>query len=218
MPTTAEPDAGAGVADHPAPARWVFGSTAQRRAAVAAAVLALLSVVITVNGARARPGHRIRTVAVPAPPAAATVDATGCPRTAECLVVQRATGLDAVFARAFPNGQVVNVQATLDLRDNRTYRSSLLGLVSVAGGSATVELAAQCVPGAPRSRARLDHSATAHVDLAGNGLIESRQLSVLVPGRPGCAVALLLSSAGAASPFDTAALRLVHDPAAQLHP
>jgi hypothetical protein len=130
-------------------------------------------------------------------------------------VQQRATGLDDAFIRAFPAGQVLNVQATLDLRTNRSYRSSLVGLIE---GSSTVSLTAQCVPGAPRPAARLDRSSTAHVDLAGNSVIEFRQLSVLVPGRPGCGVALLLRTHGSARQFEAAALRLARDPAAQLPP
>jgi hypothetical protein len=194
---------------------WVFASPAQRRLAVLAAALALIALVIAVNAARTRPERHITTITAPAPPAAATVDASGCPAQAECRVQQRATGLDDAFIRAFPAGQVLNVQATLDLRTNRSYRSSLIGLIE---GSSTVSLTAQCVPGAPRPAARLDRSSTAHVDLAGNSVIEFRQLSVLVPGRPGCGVALLLRTRGSARQFEAAALRLARDPAAQLPP
>jgi hypothetical protein len=172
--------------------------------------------VITVNAARAHPERRIRIITAPAPPAAATVDASGCPQLAECRVQQRAAnGLDAAFIRAFPTGQVLNVQATLDLRSNRTYRTSLIGMIE---GASTVSLTAQCVPGAPRPTPRLDRSSTASVDLAGNSVIEFRQLSVLVPGGLGCGVALLLRSRGAAVRFEAAGLRLARDPAVQLSP
>ena len=211
MPTTADPAIRAGTLT--GPVRWTFASTAQRRLAVVAAVLALVSVVITVNAARAHPDRRIRTITTAAPPAAVTVDASGCPVAARCLVVQRAVGLDAAFARAFPAGQVLEVQATVDLDSYRSYRSSLIGLID---STATVTLSTQCVPGAPLSKPRLDRSSTAFVDLAGNSVIEFRQLSVLVPGRPGCGAALLLRTRGAALRYQAAALRLVHDPAAQL--
>ena len=194
---------------------WVFASPAQRRLAVLAAALALIASVIAVNAARTQPERHIVTVTTPAPPAAATVDATGCPVQAECRVQQRATGLDAAFVRAFPAGQVLNVQATLDLHTNRSYRTSLIGLIE---GSSTVSLTAQCVPGAPRPAARLDRSSTAHIDLAGNSVIEFRQLSVLVPGRSGCGVALFLRTRGSALRFSDAALRLARDPAVQLFP
>ena len=205
-------DAAAGAAGSPS---WVFASPAQRRFAVVAVVLALIAVVIAVNAARARPERRITTITAPAPPAAATVDATGCPVEAECTVQQRAIGLDDAFVRAFPAGQVLNVQATLDLRTLRGYRTSLIGSID---GSSTVSLTAQCVPGAPRSKPRLERSSTAHVDLAGNSVIEFRQLSVLVPGRPGCGVALLLRTRGSARQLEDAALRLARDPAVQLLP
>jgi hypothetical protein len=77
---------------------------------------------------------------------------------------------------------------------------------------------AQCVPGAPVSGVRLDRSSTAFIDLKGDSVIEFRQLSTLVPGRPGCGVALLLHTRGAAVRFEAAALRLAHDPAVQLPP
>jgi hypothetical protein len=206
----------AGAATGPAGSpRWAFASPAQRRLAVTAVVLALISTVIAVNAARARPERRITTITLPMPPAAVTVDATGCPVRAACRVQQRAAGLDAAFIRAFPAGQVLNVQATLDLHSNRNYRTSLIG--QIEEGS-TVSLTAQCVPGAPRSAPRLDRSSTAHVDLAGNSVIDSRQLSVLVPGSPGCGVALLLGTRGAAIRFQDAALRLARDPAVQLPP
>jgi len=192
---------------------WVFASRTQRRLAVLAAALALIALVTAVNAARVHPERRTITVTAPAPPAAATVDASGCPVQAECRVQQRATGLDTAFVRAFPAGQVLNVQATLDLRTNRSYRTSLIGSI---GGSATVSLTAQCVPGAPRPSPRLERSSTAHVDLAGNSVIDFRQLSVLTPGRPGCGVAMLLRTRGAAIRFQDAALRLARDPAAQL--
>ncbi|HEX8094989.1 hypothetical protein [Jatrophihabitans sp.] len=196
---------------------WVFASAAQRRLAVLAAALAVIASVIAVNAARTHPERRIVTVTTPAPPAAVTVDATGCPVQAECRVQQRATGLDAAFIRAFPAGQVLNVQATLDLRTNRSYRTSLIGLIE-EGSSSTVSLTAQCVPGAPRPTPRLDRASTAHIDLAGNSVIEFRQLSVLVPGRPGCGVALLLRTRGSAPRFQDSALRLARDPAVQLLP
>ena len=195
--------------------RWVFASALQRRLAAVAAVLALTSMVIAVNAARTEPERRVITVTTPAPPAAATVDATGCPMPARCRVQQRSTGLDAAFIRAFPSGQVLNVQATLDLRTNRSYRTSLIGLIE---GSSTVSLTAQCVPGAPRPTPRLDRSSTAYPDLAGNSVVQFRQLSVLVPGRPGCAVALLLRTRGPAARYQDAALRLARDPAVQLSP
>jgi hypothetical protein len=195
------------------PPRWVFASPAQRRLAVLAAALALIALVIAVNAARVHPERRIITVTAPAPPAAAAVDATGCPAQAQCRVQQRATGLDAAFVRAFPAGQVLNVQATLDLSTNRSYRTSLIGSIE---GSSTVSLTAQCVPGAPRPSARVQRSSTAHIDLAGNSVIDYRQLSVLTPGRPGCGVALVLRTRGAAVRFEDAALRLARDPAAQL--
>ena len=204
--------AAAGPAGSP---RWVFASSAQRLLAVLAAALALIAVVIAVNAARTQPERRVRTIAAPAPPAAATVDATGCPVGARCRVQQRATGLDTAFIRAFPSGQVLNVQATVDLRTYRSYRTSLIGLIE---GSSTVTVTAQCVPGAPRSAPRVDHSSTAHIDLAGNSVIDFRQLSVLVPGRPGCGVALVLRTRGAALRHSDATLRLAHDPAAQLSP
>jgi hypothetical protein len=194
---------------------WVFASALQRRLAVAAVALALVAGVTAVNAARTHPERRITTVTAPAPPAAATVDATGCPVHTECRVQQRAPGLDVAFVRAFPDGQVLNVQATLDLTTDRSYRTSLIGLIE---GSSTVSLTAQCVPGAPRSASRVDPTSTAHVDLAGDSVIDFRQLSVLVPGRPGCGVALLLRTRGSALRFQDAALRLARDPAVQLTP
>jgi hypothetical protein len=205
-------DAAAGPAGSPSRA---FASPAQRRFAVLAVALALISVVIGINAARVHPQRRITTVTAPAPPAAVAVDATGCPAQAQCRVQQRAIGLDDAFVRAFPAGQILNVQATLDLRSLRSYRKSLVGSIE---GSSTVSLTSQCVPGAPRSRPRLEHSSTSFVDLAGNSVIEFRQLSVLVPGRPGCGVALLLRTRGSAARFEDAALRLARDPAVQLIP
>jgi hypothetical protein len=193
----------------------VFASPAQRRLAVLAVVLALISAVIGINAARIHPQRRIITVTAPVRPAAVTVDASGCPAQAPCRVQQRAIGLDDAFVRAFPAGQILTVQATLDLRTLGTYRKSLVGLIE---GSSTVRLTSQCVPGAPPSKPRLERSSTAYVDLAGNNVIEFRQLSVLVPGRPGCGVALLLRTRGAAVRFQDEALRLARDPAVQLSP
>jgi hypothetical protein len=176
-------------------------------------VLAFVSVVITVNAARAHPDRITRTITTAAPPAAVTVDATGCPVTAHCVVQQRAAGLDGAFARAFPAGQVLDLQTTVDLDNYRSYRSSLIGLIDT---TSTVSLSTQCVPSAPPSEPQLDRSSTAFVDLAGNSVIEFRQLDVLVPGRPGCGVAVLLRTRGAAYRYEAAALRLAHDPATQL--
>jgi hypothetical protein len=195
--------------------RWAFASPVQRRLAVLAAALALVSAVITVNAARAHPERRVRSVVVAAPPAAVTVDASGCPVTADCQVQQRAIGLDEAFIRAFPDGQVLTVQTTLDLRSHSSYRQSLIGLIQ---GASTVSVTTQCVPGAPLASPRLSRSSNAFTDLAGNSVITSRQLSALVPGRPGCGVALLLRTRGAAARFEQAALRLAHDPAVQLPP
>lgn len=190
----------------------MFANSIQRRLAVTAAVLAALSAVVAVNATRTRPSYR--TVLAAATPVAA-VDATGCPATARCLVVQRATGLDAAVTKAFPAGRILSVQSTLDLGDQRTYRSTLLGLIQ---GTATVRLSAQCVPGAPPSLPRLDRFNTAYVDLGGNSLINSRELSILVPGAPGCSLALLLRTPGSSSRYQGAAIRLAHSPAAQLQP
>jgi hypothetical protein len=193
----------------------VFAGPAQRRLAVLAVALALISAVIGINAARVHPQRRVTTITAPVRPGAVTVDATGCPAQAQCRVQQRAIGLDDAFVRAFPSGQILNVQATLDLRSLRSYRMSLVGLIE---GSSTVTLTSQCVPGAPASTPRLERSSTAHVDLAGNDVIEFRLLSVLVPGRPGCGVALLLRTRGSAPRFQDAALRLARDPAVQLLP
>lgn len=176
-------------------------------------MLAFVSFVITVNAARTHPNRLTRTITTAAPPAAVTVDATGCPVTARCHVQQRAIRLDDAFARAFPSGQVLDVQTTVDLDSYRSYRVSLIGLIDPG---ATVSLWSQCVPGAPPSKPELERSSTAFVDLAGNSVIEFRQLSVLVPGRPGCGVGLLLRTRGASSRYQAAALRLVRDPSAQL--
>ncbi|MEO7260569.1 MAG: hypothetical protein ABI047_04840 [Jatrophihabitantaceae bacterium] len=205
----------AGAAGPAASPRWVFASSAQRRLAVTAVVLALISVVIAVNAARTHPERLIRTVPGQAPAAAATIDASGCPVGAECRVRQQAPGLGAAFSRAFPAGQVLSAQTTVDLGSDRGYRASLIGLID---GVSTVTLTAQCVPGAPRSATRLDRSNTASTDLTGNSVIEFRQLSVLVPGRPGCAVAVLLRTRGAELRFSDAALQLARDPASQLPP
>ena len=193
---------------------WTFAGPVQRRLAVTAAVLTLLAAVITVNAARAHPERRVRTVLLPAPPAAVTVDASGCPVQAGCSVQQRAIGLDDAFIRAFPGGQVLSVQATLDLRTSSSYRKSLIGLTGDDGS--TVSLVSQCVPGAPPQPSRLDRSSSSFTDLAGNSVVAYRQLSVLVPGLPGCGVALLLRTSGPAMPDEAAALRLAHDQAVQL--
>jgi hypothetical protein len=156
---------------------------------------------------------RVRTVVLPPPPAAVSVDASGCPVQASCRVAQRAIGLDDAFTRAFPSGEVLSVQATLDLRTSSSYRKSLIGLT--AAGS-TVSLVSQCVPGAPAQPDRLDRSSSSFTDLAGNSVVAYRQLSALVPGLPGCGAALLLRTSGAAAPDEAAALRLVHDRTVQL--
>ena len=195
---------------------WTFAGPAQRRLAVTAAVLTVLAAVITVNAARAHPERRVHTVLLPAPAAAvkvATVDASGCPVQAGCSVQQRAPGLDDAFIRAFPGGQVLSVQATLDLRTLSSYRKSLLGLTPAGS---TVSLVSQCVPGAPAQPSRLDRSSSSFTDLAGNSVVAYRQLSALVPGVTGCGVALLLRTGGATAQDEAAALRLAHDRAVQL--
>jgi hypothetical protein len=96
----------------------------------------------------------------------------------------------------------------VDLRTYRSYRTSLIGSIE---GASTVSLTAQCVPGAPRPAARVDRSSTGHVDLAGNSVIDFRQLSILAPGRPGCGVALVLRTRGGSVRFEDAALRLARE-------
>ena len=204
--------AGAGPAGSP---RWMFASAAQRRWAITALALALLAAVIAVNAARAHPERRVRTVAAPAPPAAATVDASGCPTFTTCQVRSQAPDLTAAFARAFPGGQVLAAQTTFDARGDRSYRTSLIGLIE---GASTASVSAQCVRGAPGSTPRLDRSNTASVDLSGNSVIDFRQLSMLVPGRPGCGVTLLLRTRGPDVRFEDAAMALARDPAIQLSP
>jgi hypothetical protein len=198
-------------------ARWAATPTWRRLALVAAVVIAATAVVVGVVAARAGPIHRTRTVVDPGPPAAITVDAAGCPVTAECTIsAWPPTQLQAALLRAFPGARVLAGQRTAAASGpGRIYHTAIVGTLS---GGVVISATAQCVPRGASITEQTVRSANTSLDLAGNTVVHARQLSASVPGAAGCSVHVYLDSPGGETKWQAAAISFAHDPTAQVAP
>jgi hypothetical protein len=197
--------------------RWRLTSRPRRVALGGSAALVIAAVAIGAQAARASPAHRITAVVDPGPAPAAIVDATGCPATSRCDVSATAPdSLRTAFLRAFPAATVVAGTRTTDARrPGRSYRDTLVG--TLASG-ALVMASSQCVPqGGPVAEVTV-RSADTSLDLAGNTVVHSRLLSIVVPGADGCSVHVYQRSPGAGPLTEGPAIALAHDPRAQVSP
>jgi hypothetical protein len=198
-------------------ARWAATPTWRRLALVAAVVIAATAVVVGVVAAPAGPIHRTRTVVDPGPPAAITVDAAGCPVTAECTIsAWPPTQLQAALLRAFPGARVLAGQRTAAASGpGRIYHTAIVGTLS---GGVVISATAQCVPRGASITEQTVRSANTSLDLAGNTVVHARQLSASVPGAAGCSVHVYLDSPGGETKWQAAAISFAHDPTAQVAP
>ena len=198
-------------------ARWAATATWRRLAVAAAVVVAATAVVVGVVAARAGPIHRTTTVVDPGPPAAVTVDAAGCPVTAECTIsAWPPTQLQGALLRAFPGARVLAGQRTAAASGpGRIYHAAIVGALS---GGVVISASAQCVPQGASITEQTVRSANTSLDLAGNTVVHARQLSAIVPGAAGCSVYVYLDSPGGETKWQAAAISLAHDPAAQVAP
>ncbi|MEO9240729.1 MAG: hypothetical protein ABI418_21880 [Jatrophihabitantaceae bacterium] len=179
-----------------------------------AAILLLGAGLIAIQAARLKPVVQVRLVHAPAPP---RLDAAGCPIQQRCRPGSTMPPkLLAAIDRALPGSEVQAVSGTYDAGTSKPYR---LTVVARLGSQVRFVLVAQRLPGAlyndPES---FDGGGQTHTDLAGNAITDSRTLHAVVPGQLGCSVQLTLTSVGAASTYDQAALRLARDPDVQLTP
>jgi hypothetical protein len=194
--------------------QWRLSRTS-RALLASAAVTALAAVMFGFLALHTTPRHRVLSVPAPAVPGATTTDAVGCPIDRQCDVRGTAgSSLMAAFHRAFPSGQVVLGEQTVDRASGRVYRESLTASLD---GQTDLLLSSQCVPGGttpPREEIR--RSEDGHWDLANNWLVYARSLSVLVPGHNGCSVRLDMQRIGADVIYERPALDLARDQTVQL--
>lgn len=194
--------------------RWSATALRARTLILLSAVLAVVAVALGVAAAHAQPRYRLRTMAGPAPSAPGSTDAVGCPVTARCTVLADALpSLRAAFLRAFPGGRVLAAQRTVELSTGRVYRADLEGLI---GERTTVQIASQCVPNAPAPPDRVVSGANAHKELSGDITVESRQVTVVAGGSPGCGAFLWLDSFDLGRNYQQAAVELARDTTIQL--
>ena len=191
--------------------------TRRRVVLVAATVIASAAVVVGATAGNASPVHHTKTVVDPGPPAAVTVDAAGCPVSVRCTTsATPSTQLRAALLRAFPAARVVAGAHTVQRdRPDVVYQATVVGTLE---GGAVVSATAQCAPGGAVVVEQTVRSANTSLDLAGNTVVHARLLSEIVPGAAGCSVHVFLDSRGVGTSWDTAAIALAHDPAAQVAP
>src|SRR6185312_14900133 len=126
-----------------APSRPSSGRLGRALLALAAA-LVLVAVLLTVQGLRRHPQHRVRLLA--GPPAAA-VDPTGCPIGARCRAGATAPpAMLAAIARVFPNSRLAGVTGVSETGTGRPFRVVVRVQLDP---SATLTLTAQRLPGGP---------------------------------------------------------------------
>jgi hypothetical protein len=179
-----------------------------------AAALALVAVLLTVQGLRRHPQHRVSLVA--GPPAVA-VDPAGCPIGAGCRAGATAPPamLAAIF-RVFPNGVLAGVTGVSEAATGRPFRVVVRVLLDP---SATLTLTAQRLPGGPSNDPAIaESSIRSHTDLSGNLLIDSTEQRLISAGRPGCSVSIEVTAPPDYRFLDPLAQRLSADPAVQLTP
>ncbi|MEP6599057.1 MAG: hypothetical protein ABJB98_06355 [Actinomycetota bacterium] len=194
--------------------RWSATAPRARLMSIVAALLTVAAVVVGSAAARAKPRYQDRIIDGPAAQAAATTDASGCPVGAQCLVRAEALpSLQAAFGRTFPGGRVLSAQRTDEVGSGRTYRAVLEGQV---GAQAKVEITTECIPDSAPPADRLVSGASSHKDLGGNVVVDSRQVTVVVGGPPGCSVFLWLDAFDTRQRYELPAASLARDPSIQL--
>jgi hypothetical protein len=205
--------------------RWRATARLQRAVLALSLLLAVTAAAVGVVAAHTQPRRQVRTVIGAPRSVPVTVDATGCPVTAQCTVREAVPpGLAAAFTRAFPTGAVTSGELTSDERSGQVYRALLIGQVGPDPATtdttepATVTAAAQCVPGGTSTPEQVQRLEGDGYDLSDNFLIRWRELDARVSGSAGCTVTLRLDSPGRSLAFEAGGLRLVRDPAAQLPP
>lgn len=198
--------------------RWIASPRRVRMALIASVVAGIAAVAVGAFAVHATPDQQVRTVVDPGPPPATTIDALGCPVTVHCVVTSTVPAdVDAATLHAFPRLQVVSVEQVAD-STGRAYRRSLLGNVADRSGltEGVVTVSAQCVPGGAVVAEQTVRSADTSLDLAGNTVVNTRYLSVVVPGAVGCSAHVFLVSTGASQALEPAAVALAHDAALQV--
>jgi hypothetical protein len=193
---------------------WRLSRTS-RALLMSAAVLALAALVFGFLAVHTAPRHRVLSVPAAKVPGATTTDAVGCPIDRLCTVRGTAGGnLTLAFLTAFPSGQVVLGEQTVDAASGRVYRASLTASVD---GQTSLMLSTQCVPGGVTSpQEEIRRSEDGHWDLANNWQVYARGFSVLVPGHDGCSVQLEVQRIGDRVIYERPALDLARNPSVQL--
>ncbi len=162
-------------------------------------VLAVLLTCAALCGAVLSWHHASRTVTtVVRTPAqtAASVDASGCPVTQVCsITAQPSTALTRAIRRRFPDA-VIDSGGSVQLPDGTDVRSTALALLS---GGVQVSVVAQCIPGGAAVPSRAAQAGT-----------------VVVPGKPGCSVAVTAHVPAGGTPPTAALTALAADPTVQL--
>jgi hypothetical protein len=200
--------------------RWIASSRRVRAAVLVALVAGFAAVLVGAFAVHATPHHRVQTIVDPGPPPATTIDALGCPVTVHCVV--RSTipaGVRSAMLRAFPQVDVVSIQQIADVT-GRTYRRVLLGEIPEGAGltPGVVSVVAQCIPGGAAASEQTVRSADSSLDLAGNTVVHTRYLSVIVPGATGCSAHVFLVSPSSGQALEPGAITLAHDPVVQVTP
>jgi hypothetical protein len=179
---------------------WTASSRPARLLLALAAVLALVTVLLPVQGLRRQPEHRVRLVAAPAVPA----------------VDPAPPAMLAALRRTFPGSRLTTVTGVSEAATGRPLRLTILVQLDPA---TTLVLTAQRLPGVSANDPdSTDGAGHGHQDLSGNTVVDDTTMQLVVGGRPGCSVSLVLHSPGENSRFTDPTVQLARDPAVQLTP
>jgi hypothetical protein len=183
---------------------------------ITALALLIVSLPIANSAAHTRPTHLNHIVLGPAPAAAATIDALGCPTSQTCSIRQIIDPtLRSALLRLFPTASVQTGEQTYARSSGRIYRSWLLSRIAP---NTTITQTAQCVPGGAVGTASSNQIGTGHVSLSGDTVFDRDTLIAIEPGAAGCSAAVYLQA-----PTDSFVLaarlhQLAADPTVELTP
>lgn len=192
--------------------RWQATGPATKWTARAAAVVLVVAVAVGLALPHAHPRRATRTAPDPALTVGRTVDATGCPADVSCTVdLTPSTVLVDAVRRTF-GGNVVVLSGSQTASGSRVYSWQLLASVRVG----TVQVAAQCVPGASVVPASASTTVFGHDDLSGNRRVDYRRSFVVVAGDRGCSVATQVDASDSGDGTFDLARQLAGDPTVQV--
>jgi hypothetical protein len=197
-------------------ARWMRTPLWHRALLILSAALLVLSLPIANSAAHSKAAHQTRTRFSAPPATAATIDALGCPSTLPCTVQSYIDPVvKSAVLHAFPAAHILAGEHSVGAVPSQVFR---YWLIADIGRDAKISLSGQCVPGGAPTSAISNLIGSAHTDLGGNTVYDREYLQAIVPGRPGCSVALYMNGAPAGVPLLDKLRELAAAPALQLRP